>query len=90
MKITSIFVTAVVAGAAGAIAGTLLAPDRGSKTRSKMARKGKLYKDYLIDKVYDLADSVSHPFEDMEDQAMRLSRKAINKAKKIKAEALRK
>ncbi len=88
MKITSIIVAVVCVGAGGIIAGMLLAPDKGSKIRNKMARKGKLYKDYLIDNIYDYADSVSHPFEDMEDQTIRLSKKAINKAEKIKSKAL--
>lgn len=90
MKISSIIITSLFAGAAGAIAGTLFAPDKGTKTRNKMAKKGQEYKDYLLDNFYDIADSVSHPFEDMEDQTIRLSKKAIDKAKKTKAEAVKK
>ena len=88
MKLTSLIITGLFVVTSGAIAGILFAPDNGSKTRSIMARKGKLYKDYLKDRFYDFADSVSHPFEDMEDQATRLSKNALNKAKKIKDEAL--
>lgn len=90
MKTSSIIVTALCVGAGGVIAGTLFATGRGSKMRNKMARKGKLYKDYLMDKFYDYADSIPHPFEGMEDQTIRLSKKAIYKAEKIKAEALQK
>lgn len=90
MKISSIIITSLFAGVAGAIAGTLFAPDKGAKTRSKVTSKGQEYKDYFMDNFYDIADSVSHPFEDMEDQTIRLSKKAINKAKKSKAEAQQK
>ncbi len=90
MKISSIIATAVFAGAAGAIAGTLFAPGKGSKTRNRIARKGQEYKDYVQDSLNDFADSVTHPFEDVEDKTIRLSEKAIDKAKKIKAEVNKK
>lgn len=84
MKKKSIIITSLFIGAAGAIAATLLAPGKGSKTRNKMARKGKLYRDYLVDNFYDAANSVSHPFETLEDETMRLSKKANAKAKEIR------
>jgi gas vesicle protein len=86
MKTSSIILTALFAGAAGVTAVTLFAPGKGSKRRSKMARKGKLYKDYLMDNIYDFADSVSHPFQNLEDDTVRLGKKANAKAKKIKSE----
>lgn len=73
-------------GAAGAIAGTLFAPGKGTKTRGEIAKRSQEYRDYLVDNFNDVANSVSHPFEDAEDQTIRLSEKAIKKAKKIKAE----
>ena len=90
MKIASILIGGLFIGAAGAVTGLLYAPVKGAKTRFKIARKGRLYRDYLMDNLYDLADSVSHPFEDAEEQTIRLSTKAIKKAKKFKADALQK
>lgn len=86
MKRSSIIITALFAGAGGVIAGSLFAPGKGSKTRSKMARKTRLYKDYLMDNFFDFTNSVSHPFENLEDETIRLSKKANAKAKEIKAE----
>ena len=86
MKTSSIIFTSLFVGTAGAIAATLFAPDKGINTRNKMARKGKLYKDYLVDNIYNFADSVSHPFENLEDEAKRLSKKAKKKAEEVGAE----
>lgn len=86
MKTSSIIVTTLFVSAAGVIVVALFAPGKDSKARNKIARKGKLYKDYLMDKFYDFADSVSHPFENLEDKTMRLSNKFNAKANKIKAE----
>ncbi|MEX2351350.1 MAG: YtxH domain-containing protein [Balneolaceae bacterium] len=88
MKITSVIITSLLFGAAGALVGTLFAPGKGSKTRSKITKKGQVYKDYLLDNYHDIANSVTHPFESMEDHTIRLSKKAINKAEKLKSEAL--
>lgn len=85
MKITSIIMTGLLAGAAGAIAGTLFAPGKGSKTRNKIAKKGQEYKESVKDNFNEITDSITHPFEDIEDKTIRISQKAIDKAKEIKA-----
>lgn len=90
MKTSSFMLTALIAGTAGAIAGTLLAPSKGSKTRNNLAKKSREYRDYLQDNFDDLADSVSHPFESLDDETMRLGRESKAKAKKIKAEVKQK
>lgn len=89
MKISSLIIGGLFVGAAGAIAGTLFAPGKGTKTRSRIAKKGAEYKDYLVDNINDLANTVSHPFESAEDQTIRLSEKAIDKAKKIKEDIVK-
>ena len=49
-------ITGILAGAAiGALIGILYAPDKGSKTRKKLYRKGEQVADDLKDKVYLLA-----------------------------------
>jgi len=78
MKTSSIIITGLFVGAAGALAATLFAPDKGSRTRSKIAKKGQEYGDYLMDNYKDLADTVSHQFEAIGDETKRLSRKAKN------------
>lgn len=90
MKISSVVLASLIVGAAGALAATLFAPEKGSKTRKQIADKGQEYKDYLRDNYHNLADSVAHPFEDMHDQTIRLSKKALQEAQKIKEEALQK
>lgn len=86
MKVSSLIMTALFAGAAGALAGTLFAPGKGSKTRKKITRKGQKYGDYMKDSIEDFADSASHPFENLEDQAIRFSKKAKTKAKEVREE----
>lgn len=86
MKMSSIIVTTIFVGAASIVAGTLFASGKGEVTRRKIARKTKLYKDYLMDNIYDFTESISHPNEDLEEETLRLSKKANAKAKKIRDE----
>ena len=86
MKTSTTIMTVLCVGAGGFIAGAfLLAPARWVKPRSKFARKGQEYKEYLLDNFYEFADFVSHPFEDVKEETLRLNKKANAKARKNKA-----
>jgi gas vesicle protein len=84
MKIPSVIVTSLFVGAAGAITAILFAPDKGKKTRDRIAQKGQEYKHYVMDSYNNLAESVSHPFESVADQMERLTKKTVKKAANLK------
>jgi len=86
MKTSSIIVTTLIVSATCVILAALFALDKGSKASNKITRKGKLYRDYLMDNLYDFANSVSHTFENLEDKTMRLSTIVNAKANEIKAD----
>lgn len=85
MKISSILITSLFIGAAGAITGVLFAPGKGSNTRRKISRNSHKYRDYISENFDDLADSVVHSFENLEDKASRLSKQVRKTAKEIKS-----
>lgn len=85
MNTSSIIAAALFTGAVGTIAGILWAPQKGSKARKKVAKKGQQYKDYMQDHYADLGNSGYHTFESLEEEATRLSKKAGAKAEKFKA-----
>lgn len=58
----------VLAGvAAGALLGILFAPDKGSVTRKKIAKKGEDFADELKIKFDELVDSMSEKFDKVKD-----------------------
>lgn len=59
----------VVAGlAAGALLGILFAPDKGSETRKKIAKKGEDVVDSVKDKYYNMRDTVADKYEAVKDR----------------------
>ena len=63
--------------AAGLLVGVLFAPDKGTETRERIARRGR----ELKDKFDDLVDSLSDKFESAKDEADEFAEKAKQKAR---------
>jgi gas vesicle protein len=76
-------VLGILAGAAvGALLGVLFAPDKGSKTRRKIYRKGEDIVDDLKDKALDLAEKAN----DLSRKASKLVDKVNEKVQTVKHE----
>lgn len=69
-------VLGILAGAAaGAIAGILFAPAKGSNTRKKISKKGEDYYDSLKEKVDGLLDAATENFEKVKEDALKYAEK---------------
>jgi gas vesicle protein len=84
MKNSTKFAATFLAGSAFLATGLLLAPNMGSKLRSRFLRKRSEYKELLTDNLNNLVATISHPFESIQEETMRLSKKANAKAKRLK------
>lgn len=67
--------------AAGTLVGVLFAPEKGSVTRKKVAKKRKDFTDGLKDKFDELLDSISEKYEKMTDEVSDFAEKAKPKEK---------
>lgn len=77
-----------VAGAAvGALAGILLAPDKGSNTRKKISGKAEDISDSLKSSFDDFIDKLKAAYSKGKDEADDLGDIAIEKVNALKAEA---
>ena len=66
MKLSNAVVLLLTGAALGAVAGLLLAPDEGAKTRKKLMKKAKKYKKDLEDKASEYKDKAADFKENLE------------------------
>ncbi len=69
MKITNAAILLLSGFALGAVAGLLLAPDEGAKTRKKLLKKAKKYKEKLEDKADELKGKAADLKDNIEGAA---------------------
>ena len=70
--------------AAGAIAGLLFAPDKGSGTRKKIIKKGKNYEKKLEKKFSKNIDMANKKFEKIKAEVTDFTKKNMQKAEQVK------
>jgi gas vesicle protein len=68
MKTSKTILGILGAAAAGALLGVLFAPDKGSKTRQKIADKGKDYKNDFKGKIDHIVNKISTNSRDFMDK----------------------
>ncbi len=66
MKLSNAIVLLLTGAAVGAVAGLLLAPDEGAKTRKKWMKKAKKYKKDIEDKTSEYKDKATDFKENLE------------------------
>ena len=75
----------VLAGiAAGALLGVLFAPEKGTKIRKDISKKGKDLTDLLKDKLNDFLENMSEKYEKVKEDVSDFAEKGKNKAKEAK------
>jgi gas vesicle protein len=68
--------------AAGALAGILFAPAKGSRTRKRILKKGEDYADVLKEKFDDLLETVNKKMEKVKDEVSNYTDKKVVKPEK--------
>ncbi len=90
MKSSDLFFAFVGGAALGALAGILLAPDKGSETRKKIVDTAKDFSTGIHDKLDDLKESVNSTIDDMKEtlhhERMRAEAEAKTAQQKVEDE----
>jgi len=68
--------------AAGALAGILFAPAKGSRTRRRIMKKGEDYTEVLKEKFNDLLETVTEKMEKVKEEVSKFADKKVVKPEK--------
>jgi gas vesicle protein len=87
MSSGKVFLGVLAGAAAGALAGILFAPEKGSKTRKKITRKGEDYLDAVKESFNDLLDTITEKLEKVKDDVSDYAEKKMGKTEKPEKDA---
>jgi gas vesicle protein len=79
MSSGKVFLGVLAGAAAGALAGILFAPAKGSKTRIRILKKGEDYSDALKEKLNDLLEVITEKFEKVKEDVSEYAEKKMGK-----------
>jgi gas vesicle protein len=82
MSSGKVFLGVLAGAAAGALAGILFAPEKGSKTRKKITRKTEDYLDAVKESFNELIDSITEKIEKVKDDVSDYADKKMGKTEK--------
>ena len=85
MEGRNVLFSILVSAAAGAIAGVLLAPDKGSKTRKEISKRGEKFAGMARDEFEDFIDFTRKKYDDARKQTDELIEKGEAAAEKFKS-----
>jgi gas vesicle protein len=79
----------LLGAAAGAVLGVLFAPDKGTETRKKIAKKGSDFSDSVKSKFNELGEALQEKYDSIRGEANDIIEKGKDKAQDAKNEAKR-
>jgi gas vesicle protein len=89
MSTKKILTGVLLGAAAGAVLGILFAPDKGSETRKKIAKKGKDLTDAVRDRFNELEETIAEKYDNIRAEANDLMEKGKDKSERFKEDVRR-